>query len=142
MLKYYVIILLRQFVKTLNWFLSLSRANENLEISMSVWYEKLKELNQFWSTLIEWYFDKWMFYQTWKISCYVKITLCSHAIFIWLSTVAKQLHKKFHFEFLHAFNFSSTWNKEVSSYWQNSLTFRHNGAYMVNSVVVNSPSVK
>ena len=37
-LKYYIPVLLRQGTKTLNKFFYLSRANENLEISMPVWF--------------------------------------------------------------------------------------------------------
>ena len=43
----------------------------------------------------------------------------------------KKLLEKFHFELLHAFNFSRTWKKGAKSWWQNFVTI----AYMVNSFV-------
>ena len=53
MLKYYIIILLRQSTKALNLFLKLSRANKNLEIWMPVLHKELNESKQFWATLLE-----------------------------------------------------------------------------------------
>ena len=47
----------------------------------------------------------------------------------------KQLGK-YHFEFLHVFNFSCTWHKKTSSCRYNIVTFCHNIAYMVNSFLV------
>ena len=38
MLKYYIPVLLRHFTKTLNQFLNLPRANENLEIDMPFYW--------------------------------------------------------------------------------------------------------
>ena len=43
MLKYYITILLRQFTKTLNQFLHLSRENENLEMCLPVLFKQLNE---------------------------------------------------------------------------------------------------
>ena len=43
---------IRQFAKTLNQFLYLSSANENLENCIQVWFEQLKKLRQFWGTFI------------------------------------------------------------------------------------------
>ena len=39
MLKYYITILLQQFMKTLNQFFYLSSGKENLETCISVWFE-------------------------------------------------------------------------------------------------------
>ena len=47
MLKYFVTISFRQFTKTLNQFFYLSNANENLDTCIQVWFEQLKELQQF-----------------------------------------------------------------------------------------------
>ena len=82
----------------------LSGPNENLETCIPVWYEQLKELKQFWGILTGQYFNKSTLSQKCKISCSLKTT-CSHIIFTWLSPAVKQLLEKFHFEFLHAFNF-------------------------------------
>ena len=46
-LKHYITILLRQFKKTLNRFLNLSRGNKNLEICLSVLLEYLHKSKQF-----------------------------------------------------------------------------------------------
>ena len=48
----------------------------------------------------------------------------------------KQLLKNFHFEFMHAFDFSCTRNKEASFCRKNVEIFRHNIAYMITSYVV------
>ena len=48
MLKYYITVLLRQFKKSLNYFLNLPRANVNLEIRIPVSFEQLNESKQFW----------------------------------------------------------------------------------------------
>ena len=45
MLKYYIIVSLRQFAKILNHFSDLSRTNENLEICMPVWLVQFNEFN-------------------------------------------------------------------------------------------------
>ena len=47
MLKYYITILLRQFTKTLNQFLNLSRINKNWETCMSFLFQQLNESKQF-----------------------------------------------------------------------------------------------
>ena len=39
LLKYYIKVLLRQFTKTLNQFLNFSRANENVEMCISVLFK-------------------------------------------------------------------------------------------------------
>ena len=43
MLKYYITILLRQFMKTFNQFFGLTKANKNLEICVPVLFEQLNE---------------------------------------------------------------------------------------------------
>ena len=50
MLKYYIPVLLRHFTKTLNQFLNLPRANENLEIDMPVLLEQWNQSKQFGGT--------------------------------------------------------------------------------------------
>ena len=97
------------------FFFYLSSVNENLETYTQVWFEQLKELKQFWGTFSGEYLNKCTLSQKCKISCSLKTTTCSHTIFIWLSFVVKQLLEKFNFEFLHAFNFSCTWNREATS---------------------------
>ena len=47
MLKYYITVSFRQFMKTLNQFSYLSSPNENLETCMQARFAKMKELNQF-----------------------------------------------------------------------------------------------
>ena len=47
MLKYRITILLRQFTKSLNQFLMLSRASGDLEICMPILFEQLNESKQF-----------------------------------------------------------------------------------------------
>ena len=67
----------------------------------------------------------------------VKTITCSHTIFTWLLSAMKQLFKKFHFKFLHAFNFSYiSWFLSA-----NIVTFGHNIVHMVDSFVfpVNIP---
>ena len=44
----------------------------------------------------------------------VKTTVCSHAIFAWVSFAMKNVFRKFCFKFLHALNVSCTWNKEAT----------------------------
>ena len=87
MLNYYVIFLFRQFMETLNQFLHLSRTNCNFEASMTVWFEQLKELKQFWGNFTRQYFNKLTLSQKCKRSCSVETTTCSHIIFTWLSSV-------------------------------------------------------
>ena len=45
----------------------------------------------------------------------IKTITYSDTIFTWLPSAMKQLLEKFYFEFLHAFNFSCTWNKGDNS---------------------------
>ena len=58
MLKYYITVSLRQFTKTLNQFLDLSSANENLEICIPVWFVQFIESKQFWVNFIGQCFNK------------------------------------------------------------------------------------
>ena len=117
----------------------MSRANENLETCIPVRSEQLKEPKWFWAAFTGHYFNKWTLYQKCKISCSVKTSTYCHSIFARLSS-AKQLPEKFHFEFLQAFSFSSTWNKKTSSCRSNTVTFRHNNAYMHCVKIVRIPS--
>ena len=73
--------------------------------------------------------------QRMQISYSLKTTICSHTIFISLSSAMKQLFEKLNFELLHTFNFSCTWNKETSSCKWSIATFQPNIPYMVNSCV-------
>ena len=45
--KYYIIVSLRQFTKTVNEFFDLFTANENFEICIPVWYVQLNKSKQF-----------------------------------------------------------------------------------------------
>ena len=53
MLKYYITVLLWKFTKTLNQLLNLSRANENLEICVTVLFEQLNESKKFWGISLD-----------------------------------------------------------------------------------------
>ena len=64
--------------------LHLSRANENLEIYISVSLKQIKELKQqFWGTVTEKYFEQWALSQKCRTFCSVKITTCSPTILTW-----------------------------------------------------------
>ena len=78
----------------------------------------------------------WTLSQKCKISYSVKTATCSHIFFSWLPSAMKQPLEKIYFEFLDAFKFSCTWNKEASFCRWNVVTFRHSIAYMVIFVFV------
>ena len=52
-LKYYIKISVRQFMKNLNQFFQLSRVSENLEICVPVWFVQFNEPKQFWGNLLD-----------------------------------------------------------------------------------------
>ena len=62
----------------------------------------------------------------------LKTNTCSNTVFTWLSSERKQLLENLYFEFLHPFSFSCIWNKEAICCRWNTMTFRHNIAYIVN----------
>ena len=113
MLRYYITVSFGQFTKILNpffffvcLFLYLSTANQNLEISMPIWFEQLNKLKHFWGTFSGSCFDKGTLSQKCKILYLLKTKKCEHT---------KHLLDILYFRFLHALNFPSTWNKEASS---------------------------
>ena len=95
----------------------------------------MEEIKLFWGIFTGQYLNKWTFSQKCKLSCSLKTTSRSHTNFTCLSSAMEQLLKKSNFEFLHAFNFSCTWNKKASSCRLNILKFWHNIPYMVSSFV-------
>ena len=67
MLRHCITVSLWSFTKTLNQFFDLSRARENLEISIPVWFVQLNESKEFWGNLIGSYFNKWTLSQKYKM---------------------------------------------------------------------------
>ena len=130
MAKYYNTISSRQFTKTLNQFLYLSRAKENLETWMPILFEKLNESKRFWGTFTGYVFENA------KYNLCRKLQYLSKKIFTWVASA--KLPKKFYFEFSDALNFPYFWNKNArarSCLW-NIATFQRNIVYMVSSFVV------
>ena len=71
----------------------------------------------------------------WKRQNSIFAYMWRYIYFLWLSPEMKQLREKLRFEFLHALNFSCTWNKKTLLS-VNIVTLRRYLAYMVNSFFV------
>ena len=52
LLKYYITVLFRQFMRTFTQFLYLPGANENLKIYVLIWFEQMIGLKHFWGTFL------------------------------------------------------------------------------------------
>ena len=102
--EFYITFFFRQLRKTLSQFFYLSRANENFETWMPTWFEQDNKLKKFKVLSLDNILAKGHCLKKRKISSSAKTSTCSATIFIWLSS-CEQLLKKFHFEFLHFFNF-------------------------------------
>ena len=100
MLRHCITVSLWSFTKTLNQFFDLSRARENLEISIPVWFVQLNESKEFWGNLIGSYFNKWTLSQKYKMGVSLKTAVCKIMILIWLSPAMNQIPEKFYFPFL------------------------------------------
>ena len=98
-LKYYITVSFRQFTKTLNHFLYLSRVRENCLIWV---IERTIGILRYFHWMI---LNKWTLSQKCKISFSFKTATFSNTIFTWILSAMKQLLENFDFEhfqfFLH-----------------------------------------